>query len=482
MTLDARQCRMARAALEIGVRDLAQLADVSPNTIARLERGEALHQRTQSFIRGALEAEGIGFIEPRAYSLSGGAGVRLGDGARSRYADLFESLWTLPDFRQEPAAAIAALTDIFALYLDIIQDEHREPDVWERLDLSAALAALAASNPHMAFACLRRGITPPDNQSKDYPIPDADAASSEAYDLAHFRRGLAKLRSTAAAPATGGSTELTGDGFSALGFLSSEIDSFRTAIREWTPARAWFELGDELTGLGLQLLRDHETPLHDNQRFCIATLFVRTHQSHQAALILIERGMIGDARSVLRSAVEGAIALNALAADPSFVDRLTDAYRLSQQKRARVALDPAYRDGYSASEIAEMEKTIREVDGLKAARGKSLQDINWADVAQPVCPDLYQLLYRLLSADGTHATIDALNRHLILDTDQNIVGLNAGPDTDGVVDALQAACLVMLWAAEPFSRAFPTDGVSDQIQGFVQRFGQLVGTATGPVK
>ena len=84
-------------------------------------------------------------------------------------------------------------------------------------------------------------------------------------------------------------------------------------------------------------------------------------------------------------------------------------------------------------------------------------------MAQPIRPDLYQLLYRLLSADGTHATIDALNRHLILDRDQNIVGLNAGPDTDGVVDALQAACLVMLWAAEPFSRGFPTDGVADQI-------------------
>ena len=59
------------------------------------------------------------------------------------------------------------------------------------------------------------------------------------------------------------------------------------------------------------------------------------------------------------------------------MDKLTDAYRLSQQKRARVALDPAYRGGYSASEIAQMEKTIHDVDALKKARGKSLQDINW---------------------------------------------------------------------------------------------------------
>ena len=34
------QCRMARAGLGLGVRELAAAADVSTNTIARLERGE----------------------------------------------------------------------------------------------------------------------------------------------------------------------------------------------------------------------------------------------------------------------------------------------------------------------------------------------------------------------------------------------------------------------------------------------------------
>ena len=49
------QCRMARAALELGVRDLAQAAQVSTNTVTRLERGEALQPRTVAAIRAALE-------------------------------------------------------------------------------------------------------------------------------------------------------------------------------------------------------------------------------------------------------------------------------------------------------------------------------------------------------------------------------------------------------------------------------------------
>jgi transcriptional regulator with XRE-family HTH domain len=64
---------MARAALEIGVRDVARLAAVSPNTVARLERGEALYPRTLATIRAALEAAGVEFIPENG----GGAGVRL---------------------------------------------------------------------------------------------------------------------------------------------------------------------------------------------------------------------------------------------------------------------------------------------------------------------------------------------------------------------------------------------------------------------
>ena len=52
---------MARAGLGLGVRELAAAADVSTNTIARLERGEHLYPRTVEIIRAALEAAGVVF-------------------------------------------------------------------------------------------------------------------------------------------------------------------------------------------------------------------------------------------------------------------------------------------------------------------------------------------------------------------------------------------------------------------------------------
>ena len=67
------QCRMARAALQLGIRELAEAANVSSNTIVRFERGEELLVRTIGVIQRALEAAGIVFIEENG----GGAGVRL---------------------------------------------------------------------------------------------------------------------------------------------------------------------------------------------------------------------------------------------------------------------------------------------------------------------------------------------------------------------------------------------------------------------
>jgi transcriptional regulator with XRE-family HTH domain len=59
--MNAAQCRMARAALQLGVRELAAKAKVSPATIVRFEASEELRERTVDAIRAALEAAGVEF-------------------------------------------------------------------------------------------------------------------------------------------------------------------------------------------------------------------------------------------------------------------------------------------------------------------------------------------------------------------------------------------------------------------------------------
>lgn len=59
--MNAAQCRMARAALQLGVRELAVKAKVSPATIVRFEASGELRERTIDAIRAALEAAGVEF-------------------------------------------------------------------------------------------------------------------------------------------------------------------------------------------------------------------------------------------------------------------------------------------------------------------------------------------------------------------------------------------------------------------------------------
>lgn len=64
---------MARAALGLGVREVASLSGVAQATVSRLERGEELKPATIAAIRAALEDAGVEFIAENG----GGAGVRL---------------------------------------------------------------------------------------------------------------------------------------------------------------------------------------------------------------------------------------------------------------------------------------------------------------------------------------------------------------------------------------------------------------------
>ena len=82
------QCRMARAALGLGVRELAAAAKVSIDTVARFERGDELKERTIEALQRVLEAAGIEFIDGNG----GGPGVRLSREDAARSAEAAEAI------------------------------------------------------------------------------------------------------------------------------------------------------------------------------------------------------------------------------------------------------------------------------------------------------------------------------------------------------------------------------------------------------
>lgn len=70
------QLRMARGALRLGVRELAELAGVSFTTISRFETEKGgLQHSTAEALRKALEGQGIQFLD--SGEVAAGPGVAL---------------------------------------------------------------------------------------------------------------------------------------------------------------------------------------------------------------------------------------------------------------------------------------------------------------------------------------------------------------------------------------------------------------------
>jgi hypothetical protein len=281
------------------------------------------------------------------------------------------------------------------------------------------------------------------------------------------------------------------------GFFSPEVQQLRQAVRTCEPFKSWFDYALGLNRIGLDLLKRASSVPTDPRLFAMHGHFVRAHRSFQSALLLAEVGSIPDARTIVRSGTESAIALHALANDPNFVDKMVEAHHLHQRKVARIVLDtPAYLAVYSVQDIAAMHAAIATADSLEASlqgvadaeanaagtppKKRKLLDIEWAATAMKYCPDLYQLLYRSLSSDGTHATVNSLDRTLKTDASGRAIAFKVAPDTTGLVEAVSAACLLFIWAAEPFAISFDRPDVSAELSNRIQHFGKLPGAFPGP--
>src|SRR5208337_4384295 len=262
--------------------------------------------------------------------------------------------------------------------------------------------------------------------------------------------------------------------FEVDGFFSPEAEKFRLYVRESQPFKAWFDYALGLNRLAFAMLRTVQTALSDNRQVALNAHFVRVHQSLQSALILAERVLIPDARVVLRSATEGAIAINALARDAGFVDQMIEAHYRSQRTLARVMRDK-FAASFSAAEISNMNGAIAEADAYQALKGSELTKIKWEQVAEKHCPELYHLIYRDLSSDGTHATLNALNRFVHVGASGEMTSFKAAPDVEGLVDVLSATSLLFIWSAGPYAE---TNGLADAVAAInerVQEFKTLPG-------
>lgn len=266
---------------------------------------------------------------------------------------------------------------------------------------------------------------------------------------------------------TGGETS-----FNLLGFFSPEIERFRERVHQSAQAEPWLVFARDLTTFGLEILLATDIPKYEGDRLTAAALFGRAHESMQAAVTLAERGMIGDARAVARSAVENAIALHALASGDALCDRLVGAKAHADLQLARMLLEVSnVRSQMSTEDIKHVE-AIR--NAAAALPKEKRQPINWSDLARDYgASDLYSTLYRMLSYDGTHVSVGAIVRRFEQDEAGEITMMKCGPDTAGLVSALNAATTAFLNCVQPFLKLYSSPAHTAKLEEFAERFNRM---------
>ena len=118
------------------------------------------------------------------------------------------------------------------------------------------------------------------------------------------------------------------------------------------------------------------------------------------------------------------------------------------------------------------EALARSLDGLK---GMKTDRIRWEQiVGQYGLDDLYQVIFRPLSNDGAHCSVDSLNRHALVDGSGSVVGIKCGPDTAGLEDALSQACIALLWAMRPLVEIYALKDPEKRLGEWSKRYSAMV--------
>jgi hypothetical protein len=201
------------------------------------------------------------------------------------------------------------------------------------------------------------------------------------------------------------------DGFAETDFLSVEITKSVPLLR--AENQDWFRLSEDLNAVLMRTAINATATVHDpsiSPRAVAVRMLLRSCGSLQGVVLLTERGMVTEGRTLARSLYEVAFCVAALIDRPDeFVGRLRDDAEASRKKQADFILAEKLLD-----DATKLEK-LRAA--LKAMR--KTQRMNMKSVAGLGALLNQYLAYQRLSDDSVHISIRSLHRHVLVDENRS---------------------------------------------------------------
>lgn len=214
------------------------------------------------------------------------------------------------------------------------------------------------------------------------------------------------------------------------GFLSEDINKWSQKIR--SKYSQYFSLYYDFNNYAQDLA--FKLTAHNNNldELLIACLYIRTLSSYQSLFILLEKGIIHEAKIILRSLIEVLFQLvainknNNLSINYVFQDSLN---RKKLTKKVKNYKSDIIKE-YVSLDLDKLQKQID--DEISKKNIKKLTTYDFAVKADLL--DFYNTAYVLLSST-VHASSRDIENHLIINKDKIIESFNWGP-SDKDIDML----------------------------------------------
>lgn len=207
------------------------------------------------------------------------------------------------------------------------------------------------------------------------------------------------------------------------GFLSPDLERLRLQIREkYAPAFALVELAN---GLIQNFKYKLEVPQSDDQKMLATCLLIKVANDIQASVLLAERGLVSQAASLVRVAVDGLILMAKTCKELDFSNQYRALGRKSQRVRLNAIINNPAPGLDSLRGIApDLLNKLGDEDELEIPR-KTIE--KWAK--EVGLGTLYDATYRLFS-DDVHSGPASLGRYLLTDESDNPIEFTWGPDAE----------------------------------------------------
>lgn len=209
------------------------------------------------------------------------------------------------------------------------------------------------------------------------------------------------------------------------GFLSGEAEAIQAEIR--AKYAAWSGMIRRVITFAHRAMSRLSVHNRDGQQMLAACLLVKLLSDIQGAVLLAERGLESQARSVLRVAVEALFVLANVCADEEFFTsfvRAAERDRLRLINAIRASPSPVFEDVRPHVTPELVERLTRQIQEAAVTMEGAEQLARRAGLSH-----FYDGAYRLLCQD-VHSSARSLERYLLLAEAGEATGLRYGPLTE----------------------------------------------------